>query len=475
MDAAKQPRLKNRYWVSVLATGALLAGSTQAVAESLEAVVAEALESNPEVRFQAEALNVLSSEKRQEQGGYLPSVDLSMSLGQARRDFDGRGTFDRNYAELSVTQMLFDGFKVRGRVNEAEHQLLEQYYRLRGEAEDKTLEVAQVYLDVVRYRQLVELAQINVDDHIRVRDQVKERTERGVGNRADLYQAEGRLALARSNLSTEISNLQSVTARFQRLVGRAPAAELQSVHALNISMPQTLEPVLDSAFANNPSIHAAFANIDAARSALTVTKSDNYPTLELGLRHGLYENNNGFDNRTDPDNYGDESLVELRLRYNLYRGGSDRAAQRAAHHRIGQAESLRDKACVDLRQTATIAWAEQGNLEQKLRLLAEHRSSSFNVVKAYREQYSIGRRSLLDVLDAENESFQAERNFIQAEYDLLLNRLQVLNSMGELLDTLGMAPAMEGLTELKPAQQNQALPAQYCAAVSDALVQRDIR
>ncbi len=458
-----------------LTTGVLLLFGTPATAESVQSVVAEALDSNPEVRFQAEALNVLQAEKRQAQGGFLPSVDLDVSVGQAQRDFDSRGAFDRHYAELSVSQMLFDGFKVRGRVDESEHQVREQYYRLRGEAEDKALDVARVYLDVVRYRHLVELAQVNVDDHLRVRDQVKERTDRGVGNRADLYQAEGRVALARSNLRTEISNLQSVTARFQRLVGRAPADELQPVHELNVSLPQTLKPVLDSAFANNPSIHAAFANIEAARSALTVAKSDNYPTLELGLRHGLYQNNNGFDTRTDPDSYGDESLVELRLRYNLYRGGSDRAAQRAAHHRIGQAESLRDKACVDLRQTATIAWSEQGNLEQKLELLAQHRSSSFNVVKAYRHQYDIGRRSLLDVLDSENEAFQAERNYIQAEYDLLLNRLQVLSSMGELLDTLQMAPAMDSLTDLAHEQQPRALPAQYCTAVSDALVQLETR
>ncbi|PSF04655.1 hypothetical protein C7H09_18855 [Marinobacter fuscus] len=466
---------KRGFLARSVATGLLLLAGSQVSAKSLQEVVAGAIEDNPEVRFEAEALSVLQAEKRKDEGGFLPSLDLDMSLGRASRDYDNRGSYNRSYAELSVTQLLFDGFSVRGRVDEAESQVQEQYYRLRSEAEDKALEVARAYLDVVRYRHLVELAQVNVDDHLLVRKQVDERSEQGVGNRADLYQAEGRLALARSNLRTEISNLQSVTARYQRLVGSAPPARMQPVHELTISVPGQLEPVLETAFANNPSIHAAFANIDAARSSLTVAKSNNYPTLELGLRHGFYQNNNGFDKRTDRDSFGDESLVELRLRYNLYNGGSDRAAQRAAHRRIGQAESLRDKACVDLRQTATIAWAEQGNLEQKLSLLADHRSSSFQVVKAYRSQYSIGRRSLLDVLDSENEAFQADRNYIQAEYDLLLNRLQVLNTMGQLLDTLGMAPALEGLTDLAPGQSDQALPAQYCAAVSDALVQVEMR
>ncbi|MBA4502781.1 TolC family outer membrane protein [Marinobacterium marinum] len=475
MDAVKVC-LKPARLAQSIATGLVLLFGTQASAESLQSVVAEALDSNPEVRFEAEALNVLQAEKRKERGGYLPSVDLDVSVGQARRDFDKRGSYDRNYAELSITQMLFDGFKVQGRVDEAEHQMREQYYRLRGEAEDKTLEVAQAYLDVKRYRYLAGLAQANVDNHVRVRKQVHERTERGVGNRADLYQAEGRLALARSNLRTELSNLQSVTARFQRLVGRAPGESLQAVPELDAGMPTALEPVLNSAFANNPSIHAAFANIDAARSALTVAESTNYPTLELGLSHGMYQNNNGFDNRTDPDSYGDESLVELRMRYNIFNGGSDRATQRAAHHRIGQAESMRDKACVDLRQTATIAWAEQGNLKQKLTLLQQHKESSSNVVEAYRQQYDIGRRSLLDVLDSENEAFQAERSYVQGQYDLMLTRLQVLNSMGSLLDTLDMAPAMADITDIVPEGQDaQDLPVQYCAAVSDALVQLDVR
>lgn len=474
MDAV-HAHVKSGLLARSVAAGVMLLLGTQASAETLQSVVTEALDSNPEVRFEAEALNVLQAEKRRDQGGFLPSIDLDVSAGKARRDYDDRGTFDRSYAEISVTQMLFDGFKVRGRVDEAEHQVREQYYRLRGEAEDKALEVARAYLDVKRYRYLVELAQANVDNHVKVRKQVNERTERGVGNRADLYQAEGRLALARSNLRTEISNLQSVTARFQRLVGRAPGDVLQPVPELDADLPTALEPILQDAFANNPSIHAAFANIDAARSALRVAKSENYPTLELGLRHGTYQNNNGFDNRTDPDNYGDESLVELRLRYNLFRGGSDRAAQRAAFHRIGQAQSLRDKACVDLRQTATIAWSELGNLKQKLVLLAEHRDSSASVVEAYRQQYDIGRRSLLDVLDSENEAFQAERNHVQGRYDLLLTRLQVLNSMGELLDTLEMAPTMDELVGSVPAQQVNELPARYCEAVSDALVQLETR
>jgi len=454
----------------LLTTTAFTLCTTCVAAESLQDVVTEALETNPEVRFQAKAVDVMREERRRAKGGYYPSVDLDVSMGQGRRDFDSRGTFDRHYAELSVTQMLFDGFRVSGLVDEADQQLREQYFRLMGEAEDKTLEIVQAYLEVQRYRQLKFLAEANVENHVRVRNQVRQRADQGVGSRADLYQADGRLALAESNLRTEVSNLQSVTARYQRLVGRVPGDDLAPARELNQALPDSLEAVLERTFERNPSIHAAFANIDAAQSALQVAKAENYPTVELGFRHGTYKNNNSFDSRTDPSDFGDESVLELRMQYNLFRGGSDRAAQRAAYHRIGQAESLRDKACVDLRQTATIAWSELLNLQQKLDLLKAHREASLQVVQAYREQFGIGRRSLLDVLDSENEAFQAERNHVQGQYDLLLMRAQIFNSMGQLLQVLGLSQGEMTFTDEQITPVEHELPAEYCAAVSDALV-----
>jgi len=439
-------------------------------ADTLREVVAKSLETNPEVRFEARAFQALEQERRRAFGGYLPRVDLDVSAGQARRDFDDRGTFDRHYAELSITQMLFDGFRVRSQVEEADQQLREQYFRLMSEAEQKALAITETYLDVKRYRYLVELAQGNVNNHIQVRDQVRERADQGVGSQADLYQAEGRLALAQSNLRTEVSNLQSVTARYQRLTGTVPATELAPASELGKAVPPELETVLEQAFTNNPTIHASFANIHAAQSALDVAKANNYPTVELGFRQGTYKNNNSFDSRADPDNFGDEGLLELRMRYNLYNGGSDRAAQRAAYHRIGEAESQRDKACVDLRQTATIAWSELENLSTKIPMLQAHRDSSTQVVQAYRDQFDIGRRSLLDVLDSENEAFQSERNLIHGQYDRLLMRARVLNSMGQLLRALGLT-AEDSMPDAGNIQkQPQELPAQYCAAVSDALV-----
>lgn len=443
-------------------------GSAGPAPDTLSAAISQTLDNNPDVRFEARSMQALSAEIDQAKGGYYPSVDLNASVGRAKRQYDNRGSYDRQYAELSVTQMLFDGFDVSSRVDEAQYQVREQYYNLLAEAEDKGLEVTQAYLEVRLYRKLVKLARDNVERHIAVLDQVRERAQQGVSNRADLNQADGRLALARSNLRTEQRNLQSVTARFQRLVGDVPADTLSEV-SLD-SEPDTVEQALQSTFAANPQLQSRFENISAAHASLDTARSRNYPELELGLRQGIYRNNNSFDERTHPGDHGRDGLIELRASYNLFRGGSDRAAQRAAGKRIEQAETLRDKACVDLRQTTTIAWSNLNNVKSNLVSLKNHRQASERALKAYREQFKIGRRSLLDVLDAENESFQSSRNLINGRYNVLKHRAQVLHGMGQLLTELDLSPAVADADLPEQGERKRRLPQRYCAAVSDAMV-----
>lgn len=437
--------LKLYLSVSIAFTFSLLSLSAQASSptageDNLLAVIEETIETNPELQARWNAFRAARQDEREAFGGYLPSIDLNGAVGRAEREFDGRGHYARHYGEISLTQMLFDGFRVKNQLSQTEHSRKARYYELLDEAEGKALEAAQAYLDVQRYRDTVVLARENYRQHQQVHQHIEERARRGVGNRADLRQISGRLALAQANLETEIANLHDVTARFMRIVGRLPSDRMAPVNPLDGRIPAGIEAVLAEVYANNPALYAAYENIQAHEAAHKARKANRYPHLELGLRHGLYKNNNGFDSRTDPDSYGNETIVELRLRYNLYRGGSDMAAERAALRRIDQAENLLDKTCIDLRQTTSIAHHDILNLSRKIESLKTHRDGARDVVIAYREQFDIGRRSLLDVLDSENEAFQAERAYTHGRYDLLSARYRTLNGMGRLMQALSLQP-----------------------------------
>ena len=436
--------------------------------DNLTGVVEEALNTSPEIGFQIDRFRASVEDRRQVWGGYLPSVDLDAAIGQGNREFDGRGNYTREYAELSVTQLLFDGFGLQSRLSQADHEMRARYYEALDQAEQTTLEVVEAYLDVRRYRELVALARANVESHQDVRAKVQRRADSGVGTAADLNQIDGRLALARSNLMTEIRNLQSVTARFERLVGRTPADRLSPVNKLAMTDELDLAGVVENTFANNPTLYAAFEQIKQARASLRETRSARYPTLELGVHQGIYRNQNSFDERYDPSDRGNDFRVELRMRYNLFRGGSDRAAERAANHRIDQARNLRDKTCVDLRQTATIAYTNRENLKHTQAQLIAHRDASAEALRAYRQQFDIGRRSLLDVLDSENELFQSNRAVVNGQYNERLATARTLSSMGRLLESLADRDERLPTIDSAFADSPSAGAGQYCSAMMEA-------
>jgi len=459
-------------WGSRLTARTLLVGfclstpAAWAAADSAREAVRAAIERNPEVQTRWHAFLAAGEDKAEARGGYLPSVDIEALAGIANRDFDGRGSYGRGQAEITLTQVLFNGFRIRSAVERADHTRLARYYELLDAVQGKALEAVQAYEDVLRYRDMVELAQRNYVNHQRVFKQIEQRAKSGVGNKADLLQISGRRSLAESNLLTEAANLHDVTARFERIVGRSPMADMAPL-TLSAELPAGLKDVLTQAYSANPGFHATFESVAAAKAAVGEARSSFYPRLELRARQGIYENMNSFDKRVDPDPHGQEGVIELRGTYNIFRGGSDLAAERAAVQRMNQADDLRLKACVDLRQIASIAFNDVSNLGEKLDTLRAHKTAAASVVTAYRDQFDIGRRSLLDVLDSENEAFQAERALVQGEYDLAVARYRTLATMGTLLPALGVS--REGLPTLGDldAEPVRVTPETVCPALDE--------
>ena len=137
----------------------------------------------------------------------------------------------------------------------------------------------------------------------------------------------------------------------------------------------------------------------------------------------------------------DETVVELVLTFNLFRGGSDRAARRQFNEIVNVRREEREQACRDVTQTVTIAYNDIYSLEKQIELLRRNKAASENVRTAYRNQFDIGQRTLLDLLDTENEYFDVSRSLVSAEHDLVLAQAATLASMGQLLSTIGISGA----------------------------------
>lgn len=416
-------------------------------ASNIHDAAIQAIESNPDLQASWHAFKAASYQVGEARAGYMPSVDLAASTGKASRDFDGRDRYSTSQGQVSLTQSLFEGFRTSGQVEHLEGARLVRYYELLNSVESTVFEAVRAYEDVSRERQLLSSARDNYAKHQEVFSQIEERVTSGVGRKVDLEQVAGRLALAETNLLTEASNLHDVTARYLRIVGQLPASDLTASTLAQSNLPSNIREALQLAYQGNPGFHAAIKNISALQANVKVERSGYYPKAELRARQVVSRNTNGFDERVDAARYGDESAVELAITYNLFAGGATRSAVRRALEEVNEAKDLRDKACVDLRQTTQIAYNDSQRIKEQLKSLDQHRRSSDKVRTAYAEQFKIGQRSLLDLLDAENEYFQANRAYTSAQADLNIAHAKTLTAMGSLLPMLNITRETLGVVK----------------------------
>ncbi len=442
----------------VLAMSAIAADP---VAGNLRDAAQKAIVANPEVQAKWHNFKSVQEEQDVARGGYLPKLDLSAGAGREKVTTSNatNSSLSRRSTALTLNQMVFDGFATRSEVARLGYAKVASYYDLLDAAEQTTLETMRAYEDVLRYRELVALAQDNYVMHKQLFDQIQDRTKAGVGRRVDFEQASGRLALAESNLLTEASNLHDVSARYQRIVGELPAQKLATPNLLDKGLPPNIAEALKLAYAGHPAYNSAVEGIRQAQAEVEGRRSRFMPRVDVQARQENGKNLGGvLDRKTD-------QTVQVIMNYNLFNGGSDMAASRQYAERLNVAKDLRDKSCRDIRQTLEIAYNDVARLKEQLTYLEQHQLSIAKAREAYRKQFDIGQRTLLDLLDTENEYFQARRAYANAQYDYALAYGRSLAGMGRLMQTLQVSrenmPSLAELTkDSSPVDPTTACPAE---------------
>jgi adhesin transport system outer membrane protein len=437
----------------------------------------QAVLTNPEVLARWHGVRAAQGERDAARGGFLPRVDLNLSAGAERQSDVAGGGYGRGSGSLSLTQLLYDGFATRDEVRRLDHTTRVRLFELIATSESVALEAARAFLDVVRYRELVQLAEENFIEHRAVFAQTDQRVKAKVARAVDLEQITGRLALAEANLLIETSNLHDTTARFQRIVGRTPPAQLPVPPHLTQGLPADPTTALVRTGERNAAVLAAIESVRAANAALDVRKDAYAPRIDFRLRRDQGRNVDGLPGNTNAN------VAEVVLNWNLFNGFSDRARERQFAEQANVARDTRDKTCRDLRQTTLIAYNDVVKLREQLDYLLLHESSLTKALVAYRLQFQIGQRSLLDLLDTENERYQARRAVVNARADLIIAYMRLHAGIGTLLQALDLSrPVTDEDADLRTwtvngdaAQQCPPEPVTVYTVDKDALVQRALQ
>lgn len=422
--------------------------SPEPQALTLEDSVEAALASNPEVAVVEADRQAIDQELRQARALYLPSIDLRGAIGPeytnspaTRRRFsepDNHETLIRMESQVTLTQMLFDGFSSRSEVDRQLARIDSAAYRVDEAAEFIALDAIEAHLNVLRNQALVELAEQNLAAHQRILDKVARLEREGGGNIADVRQTEARVAAARGALATAVGNLREARAIYLAVVD-IPPEDLARPDPPVAAVPASAEVAAAEAFVNNPTVQIADADIDVAKAELTGARSNYYPRLDLEMGAGANRNIDGIEGSEV------DAQALLVLRYNLFRGGADIAREREAFARLREARETLRRAKRAAEEDARIAFSAYLTSQDRADALESQALATRSTRDAYAQQFDIGQRSLLDLLDAENELFVTRSNFITAQFTELFAVYRVLAATGHLLATLDVDAPKEGI------------------------------
>ncbi len=418
---------------------ALLALPRSGDAITLEEAVAYAVSTNPEILEAASNRSAIDFELRQARGLYLPQVDFEASVGPGWRDGPGPDDRDdhtwlaRREVAVTVQQMVFDGFATDSEVERQAARVDAAAARVMERSEFIGLNVAQSYLDVLRRAEERELALANIRVHEQTLADVRARAGAGRSSVADVQQAEERLRAAEATLVEIERAYEEARITYQRLVGM-PAGQFSLPAPIDAAVPLSTDSAIEIAINANPSLSLARADIDTAYAEFRSANANFWPTVDIEGRASYGVDVNG--------ERGADSDVEalLVLRYNLYRGGIDTANREEQIRRIDETRQRLLRFEREVQELIRRAYNELEQANRRLVLLREQAAVSEQVRNSYREQFNIGQRTLLDLLDAENALFNTRLGVTTTEFSVLFARYQIVAATGQLLNTLGVAP-----------------------------------
>ena len=415
----------------------LLTISLNAHTQSLKNTILETLNTNPMILERLKSYNLTKEDIDTAKADYYPKLDLSLGMGIEKTkktdspvNNDTSVSFDVYQTSLTYTQNIFKGFQTKYQIISQENRTLSSSYSYIEKVNSISFNVVQNYIEIMRNKELLEIKKENVsiDEDIFVK--VQKLYDSGLTNLSEVNKIESSLALAKSNKIVQENTLLDATYHMQKDLGYYPDIQSMTKPELNITLPDNLQDAISYALQNNPSLLISNYNIKLAEASYKSSKSSLYPEINVELSQTINRNLNGVETKNDV------FKAMVFLNYNIFNGLRDSVAIQkgisSIHSEIQSKESIKDQIIEEL----SLAWIAYEKLNQQLVHLQKYKDFSFQTLTLYSKEYDLGRRSLLDLLSAQNDFIGSKSQIINANYDILFAKYRILNSLGTLVSTL---------------------------------------
>lgn len=403
-------------------------GCTSANGESLKSAVRHTLKTHPELRALFYNKKAIRQELEAARGLWRPKVDVVGKVG---------GYIDENtkqeYYEVSavISQPLFDGGRGSYERKRQKARTRSAHNRVLDTANALALRAAQAYTEVQRAHAVAAAAQRNLRALANISYLVSRRVAGGKGNRAEISQARARVAFAKAKLAEARQRVRDAYALYITVVGHRPRKLVTGAPRLNY-MPRSLSQAIARARHRSPKILALRHDALAARAAIGTARAATLPKLNLELSGSHANELRG----TSPRDLNAKAL--LVLKWNLYNGGINAARVSEAKFRASESEMLTRAAALNIEREIRLSWSAMLAARDRSVYLRRQLYANRASLAAQKRQFEAGKRTLLDILDTQNEVFTAETAMKTEIYVARYNTYRVLAGTGKLVSSLGL-------------------------------------
>ncbi len=412
--------------ISLVALGIALAAQG-AHAESLQQAIAAAYDTNPDIAAQRDVVRQSDELVPQALSFGRPVVSATAQAQQNAVDFSDNGRIES--VGVTLTQSLYRGGRTRAATNAAENRIFAARARLRATENTVILNVVTAYADVLRYMAVVDLNANQVKVLERELQASKDRFEVGDLTRTDVAQSDARLANARSNAVAARGQLDFARQAFARAVGHAPEA-LEPLPALPM-LPGTAGQAVDLTNANNPNLLAARYDEAAARYDVSSIERENLPTVGIGpsLNYQRFQGGGGGGSFVRQGAFFNQS-VGISATIPLYQAGAVGSRVRQAQARRSQLLETIGSVGRQVAEQATNAVTQITTARAIIESSQVAVDSNALALEGVTQENQVGTRTVLEVLNAQQELLQTRVNLVTAKRDEYVGAYALLAAVG---------------------------------------------
>jgi len=396
---------------------------------TLEEALVAAYQNNPRLLAARAELRAVDESVPQALSNWRPNVTGNVEAGKSRVESRGTtltGAENRTprSADITVQQPLFRGFRTLNETKQAEHQVRAQRALLLATEQQVLLDGVTVYMGVVRDKAVLELNVSNVQVLQSQLQATRDRFSVGEVTRTDVAQAEARLSRAQADRVRAEGDLDTSRAAYLNVIGEV-ARSVTEPQALT-ALPAALEEVQALATEQDPELVAAKFVERAARDNVDVVGGELLPSVNLNGTVSRAWDTNARDGRSDVDS------VVARLTVPLYQSGAVTSRLRQAKQVVSQRRLEIAVARRNALEDATSAWEVLQTSRAQVRAFSAEAEANRIALEGVRQEANAGLRTVLDILDAEQELLDSQVNLVRARRDEIVAGYALLTTIGRL-------------------------------------------